>query len=636
MARLWSEIKSDKEFLAETPETQRLIADQYFNKVIKPDVEANGDDVEAVRNQFFSSALSTETKEPVGDYNSDIPTDENLEANRQRQLEVNSNGPDLWDELSYGITGAGRGLLDAGISSVNVIPEVSDAINNAAIWAGSQLGIGDGKAVRAPRLTHDDVADAYNTVAPEEYSVTGDQLKPQNFAESLLGEALPFFIGTGELKAGQKIGNRLADSALYNTKASTFGTLASNSDKEDSTIASDMALNALGGVGMDYIGGGVRSLLQGRKESLKSLSDTMKGLKEVEETGTVGDYNRYLVDNNLVNTEGVSILPDGSVQVIDGMGASFDRTTGKLIPDTKVIKEKVDFIREANKEGAMMGVQTVKDLLNRPEELQRLGIHQTKPEVLMNLSKKIDDITGLPVTETFGLRSPNIGTKRKAATDAMVERVSDRVKGVRDSFTTGTNTQRDANVISEDGFINSVRSNTTPDGTAIPETELKQMIKPYSDIGKIIDNIKDGNYRNASNLAKANRDIKEQDLLNLGWNKEAIEEFFEINRSVQFLRQLAEKAKSTADKESSRALLNIIGRGASFSLMSMLTGVVPAVGAVGAKMASNKLATRAVTNRLDNVGKALEGSYNPTLIDEKYLRANPVYRGIASYLDKEE
>lgn len=66
MAKSWSEIKNSQDFLNETPETQRAIAEDYFNKVIRPQVEQNGDDVSTVYNDFTSNAL------PVSDTASTI------------------------------------------------------------------------------------------------------------------------------------------------------------------------------------------------------------------------------------------------------------------------------------------------------------------------------------------------------------------------------------------------------------------------------------------------------------------------------------------------------------------------------------------------------------------------------------
>lgn len=59
MAKSWSEIKNSQDFLNETPETQRAIAEDYFNKVIRPQVEQNGDDVSTVYNDFTANALPT-------------------------------------------------------------------------------------------------------------------------------------------------------------------------------------------------------------------------------------------------------------------------------------------------------------------------------------------------------------------------------------------------------------------------------------------------------------------------------------------------------------------------------------------------------------------------------------------------
>ncbi|MFX0614046.1 hypothetical protein ABEL47_01620 [Escherichia coli] len=58
-SKSWSDIKNNPEFSKETPETQKAIANDYFDKVIAPQAKANGDDVVAVRADFTSKALPT-------------------------------------------------------------------------------------------------------------------------------------------------------------------------------------------------------------------------------------------------------------------------------------------------------------------------------------------------------------------------------------------------------------------------------------------------------------------------------------------------------------------------------------------------------------------------------------------------
>lgn len=57
MAATWQQVISNPEFAKETPQAQVAIAESYFEKVIKPQVIANGDDIDAVRQEFFSTAV---------------------------------------------------------------------------------------------------------------------------------------------------------------------------------------------------------------------------------------------------------------------------------------------------------------------------------------------------------------------------------------------------------------------------------------------------------------------------------------------------------------------------------------------------------------------------------------------------
>lgn len=64
MATKWTDIVNSDAFKAETPQDQEAIRADFFDKVIAPQVQANGDDMEAVRQDFFSRPLPGMTQAP--------------------------------------------------------------------------------------------------------------------------------------------------------------------------------------------------------------------------------------------------------------------------------------------------------------------------------------------------------------------------------------------------------------------------------------------------------------------------------------------------------------------------------------------------------------------------------------------
>lgn len=64
----WDQVMSNPQFSTETPETQNAIRDRYFEKVIRPQVEENGDDVTAVYQRFASKYnFVSEDANPITD-----------------------------------------------------------------------------------------------------------------------------------------------------------------------------------------------------------------------------------------------------------------------------------------------------------------------------------------------------------------------------------------------------------------------------------------------------------------------------------------------------------------------------------------------------------------------------------------
>lgn len=163
---------------------------------------------------------------PEGTSQEDIGTaiDEYFSAQPPQQTEQ----PGLISDAAQGVSEAGRAIAQAGVNVANIIPEVGDAIQSAAAWAGNKIGIGDGTYTPAARISLPDV------------------LKPQTQAGEIASEALPYLINPAGRSAPVAAGlaERAAGALTRSAAESSVGTLASNSSQNDAgKLAQDAAIN---------------------------------------------------------------------------------------------------------------------------------------------------------------------------------------------------------------------------------------------------------------------------------------------------------------------------------------------------------------------------------------------------------
>lgn len=165
----------------------------------------------------------------------------------------------MLDDIALGVGEAGKAIAQAGVNTANIIPEVGDAVQSAAAWAGKQMGISDGTYTPAARLS-----------LPE-------SLQPQTTGGKVAAEALPYLANpTSALnKIASKSGAKLAGLAAENATGAgakiaglaaenTTGVLAANSNQQDEgKLAQDfgtsMAISGATRVAANAIGAGYRA-----------------------------------------------------------------------------------------------------------------------------------------------------------------------------------------------------------------------------------------------------------------------------------------------------------------------------------------------------------------------------------------
>lgn len=191
----WSEIKNSDAFHAEDADTKHAIMNDYFENVIKPQAVANGDDVQSVYNDFSNKALSYSADEVASRVQSQLDKAGDVVS------QIRSESPEAEyqarrDAVSDFISPSLRGVGGAAVNVANIIPEVGDAFVSAGSWLGNKVGLGDGTYTPAQRVAGYGDDDALISL-PESW-------RPRGTAENVMSEAVPFLLGTGEIKAATK------------------------------------------------------------------------------------------------------------------------------------------------------------------------------------------------------------------------------------------------------------------------------------------------------------------------------------------------------------------------------------------------------------------------------------------------
>lgn len=674
---IWSEIKNSTEFYNETPEDKKLIADDYFNKVIAPQAKANGDDVSEVYKDFSEKALSYSSDEVASLVQRQLDAAQDVvKGVREDNKGVVDGARDVigaTNDIFLDTVGSvGRVAGKALTSIANTPAEVYDAVKSAGAWAGDLVGIGDGTYIPSTRFGEETIAEAINPFLPTGSQLTGEEVKPRGLVEDIAAETIPFLIGTGTPSIGrntaraagdirdaisrrsaaeserdaataglritdedvalaaqhkydlnnspefrnwllnQEAGGsqraekainditkgetslsyatrptmgstapdtrlaRVGDSLGRNLSASAFGSLAANSDAESDAgdFATDLLINTLGGSALEGVVSGLTRDTSGLQRLAEDVNYTNAFRKAISESDNHADIRE---------------LKDGLKSYLDERNL-FNGTNAQGVPLSKLdfIGEKANLLGAINERGGKVGVQTLREQLNRDNALlDYYGITNTVGEKVGNLANNVFGDSN--ILENFGLREAGIDTARKKAAESTSKVISSDIKGLIDT--------------------------SQPDGTNLLYSSLKEIQEAMSN----------GNYKVAEKLSKEFRDSAKS-MGEHGISQKDIDEAFSINRDLQTLRKFMEKANKSDSAEEIRSLKNIAGRLLTIGGAGALAGIPGAIAAVGAKYGLSKANTANVARNFKDVTDAFGGNFQSKAAPS-VSRASDLLRG---------
>lgn len=234
MAKAWKDVIASPQYQQLSPAQKSEAQEQYFNEVVAPRA---GDQAAQAKAAFYSAYPSPGQQQP------DNPL---LEA--------------------------GKGLAQSAVNVANIIPEIGDAVQSAAVWAGGKLGIGDGTYTPAQRFALPDALQP-----KDEYAKIGAEMGPYlipGVGAERTAAALGSVAGAGR---AERFATKAADMLAENVP----GALAQNSSADNSDgLAKDLAIGtAASGAGrviaplFGKAAGAVRNRLNPAERALPSTND---------------------------------------------------------------------------------------------------------------------------------------------------------------------------------------------------------------------------------------------------------------------------------------------------------------------------------------------------------------------------
>lgn len=218
---------------------QNYSEEQLFTALRNADAAGDTDGAKRIAGMIKQSRANQNTQSTNNEIaNSDIPTDEVLAYHAQQQANNPRRDPTYWEQLVEGTKEGGRMVAQAGANTINIVPELADALNSGAIWAANQVGIGDGKyETRAPRLQLPDEAQPKTDLGK-----IGAEVLP--YLIPLVGPEKAASIIASSANKGERLATRFADMAQENV----VGALAQNSSKDpqSQTLNEDFGLGVAG------------------------------------------------------------------------------------------------------------------------------------------------------------------------------------------------------------------------------------------------------------------------------------------------------------------------------------------------------------------------------------------------------
>ncbi|WP_325175803.1 hypothetical protein [Erwinia tracheiphila] len=202
MAKAWKDVIASPQYQQLSPAQKSEAQEQYFNEVVAPRA---GDQASQAKAAFYSAYPSP------GQQQQSQPDNPFLEA--------------------------GKGLAQSAVNMANIIPEVGDAVQSAAAWAGGKLGMGDG------------------TFTPAQRFALPDALQPNDEYAKIGAEIGPYLIpGVGAERTAAALGSaasagraeRFATKAADMLAENVPGALAQNSSADNPEgLAKDLAIDTL-------------------------------------------------------------------------------------------------------------------------------------------------------------------------------------------------------------------------------------------------------------------------------------------------------------------------------------------------------------------------------------------------------
>lgn len=499
-----------------------------------------------------------------------------------------------------------RGLTGAAVSVANMPAEVTDAFTSAGAWAGKKLGLGDGTYTPAPRVTTGDIEQGLG--------LDTGTLTPQSTSEKVFAGAIPFLVGGGEAEAvqGASKAARVVNSLTRNLSASAFGSLAQHSDKDDPTgLAADLAINTVGGTLLEGVGG-ITKKVASRYRHLENLSNDVNHAKTLEENyyNTMDKMNRadmryrIALNKNLPENEVNKLRNDyldadeaheAAKDVYQSHLANSDLYNANGANKAEYLANRVDLLRQLNKQGANLGVKDLAEQLKNPltgEESPLLTRYNIKPNLGESVSRVFNESALGRLSEYVGLKSMDqVGKNADAAHEALTQ--------IGDVLT---------------------------DKMSNPDAIGWQSLMP------VIRDLRSGQWENANATIKQLKGemTQEKAINELGMNPE---EFKDYHNALDDLNTMRKFMSSAKHNRTSRLMKNITGR------IITHVGLLHATGFAGlaipvAKMGVGKLIKKQSDIGLKEVSKALKGQYKRSILDRPMEQINNLYYDLADPIFK--
>lgn len=614
--KTWNEVMGNPEFAKETPETQQAIRDDYFNKVIRPQVERNGDDVNAVYNDFVSKHKFISTGSQSASNSVQEPTQPNpMDKVFQDGVELSTKPVDV-SVPTYLSPSSANAPTPSSLSSEELGKGLENSMHNVEAREKTQFekrhsekykwlrdpfreGYEDLKEAKANHPGVISQSEAMSLpVLEKEYEVALQPWMEQRVVELLennpemdykeaerqarleqageaaeLATSAALTVGSFALP-GAALATVPRIAALGAAESALTG-VAGNAAAErdlDEGIAEDVMLGAVLGAGSKKIVDSVTGL-----SKLGSRLIGNAAPKDVKELNEVGKKAEEMIQKEL-----------DKVGYLTSYFKKKEVVPGVTVGDVLVAKNKADSLVGINEKGAKVGSQTLAEQIDNEVVSKMIMDSRGKMEKLSSASSKN---LGKIVTEVVGLRSVGLDKSRKEAIDQVGKEFSNEIKTIKKEA------------------LKSAEKNPIKSGVRnMPLKEVEEQLdKSYDPLFKAIEAVRKGDTASSKKFAdEALSIIKE-----LRLDNRLRSDVIDTAQKIKTLRKVAEKVPTSSEKED---LIKQIAAPAIGALMGDISG-----GLAGAALRGGvaKAVTSTSATRLKQVKKALGGKYE---LDSKAIK----------------